>query len=35
MSKAKRFYLVAEEILPEAMLKTVLVKDLLARGECL
>lgn len=32
-SKLRRFYLVAEEIMPEAMVKTVLVKDRLARGE--
>ncbi|GAX90884.1 hypothetical protein EFBL_2526 [Effusibacillus lacus] len=29
----RRFYLVAEEIMPEAMIKTVEVKDMLARGE--
>ncbi|MBX6394873.1 MAG: ACT domain-containing protein [Alicyclobacillaceae bacterium] len=29
----RRYYLVAEEILPEAMLKTVQVKNMLARGE--
>lgn len=32
-SKRRRFYLVAEDIMPEAMVKTVLVKDMLARGE--
>ena len=31
--KRRRFYLVAEEIMPEAMVKTVHVKDMLARGE--
>jgi chorismate mutase len=33
MTKRRRFYLVAEEIMPEAMIKTVQVKDMLARGE--
>ncbi|TCP59639.1 chorismate mutase [Tumebacillus sp. BK434] len=32
-SKRRRFYLVAEDIMPEAMIKTVHVKDMLARGE--
>lgn len=32
-SKRRRFYLVAEDIMPEAMMKTVQVKDMLARGE--
>lgn len=32
-SKRRRFYLVAEDIMPEAMVKTVQVKDMLARGE--
>lgn len=31
--KRRRFYLVAEDIMPEAMVKTVQVKDMLARGE--
>ncbi|GIM44580.1 hypothetical protein DNHGIG_01290 [Collibacillus ludicampi] len=31
--RRRRFYLVAEEIMPEAMVKTVQVKDMLARGE--
>ncbi|MDI3327638.1 MAG: ACT domain-containing protein [Alicyclobacillaceae bacterium] len=31
--QGRRFYLVAEDILPEAMLKTVRVKHMLARGE--
>lgn len=31
--KRRRFYLVAEEIMPEAMVKTVQVKDMLARGD--
>lgn len=34
MTKTKKFYLVSEDILPEAMLKTVQVKDMMARGEC-
>ena len=29
-----RYFLVREDILPEAVVKTVQVKDLLARGEC-
>ncbi|MFC4769122.1 ACT domain-containing protein [Effusibacillus consociatus] len=33
MKPRRRFYLVAEEIMPEAMIKTVEVKDMLARGE--
>jgi chorismate mutase len=33
MKKSRQFYLVAEEILPEAMLKTVKVKEMMARGE--
>lgn len=33
--KAKKFYMVSKEILPEAILKTALVKELLARGEAL
>ncbi|WP_096182608.1 ACT domain-containing protein [Effusibacillus lacus] len=33
MKLRRRFYLVAEEIMPEAMIKTVEVKDMLARGE--
>lgn len=32
-AKYKNFYLVSKEILPEAILKTVMVKDLLQRGE--
>jgi chorismate mutase len=32
-SKRRRFFLVAEDIMPEAMIKTVQVKDMLARGE--
>ncbi|WP_109690930.1 ACT domain-containing protein [Tumebacillus permanentifrigoris] len=31
--KRRKFFLVAEEIMPEAMVKTVQVKDMLARGE--
>mgnify|MGYP002621222335 CR=1 FL=1 len=34
MKKNATYYLVREDVLPEALLKTVLVKDLLARGEC-
>ena len=34
MKRNSTFYLVREDVLPEALLKTVLVKDLLARGEC-
>jgi len=33
--KSKKFYMVSKEILPEAILKTALVKELLARGEAL
>ncbi|UOF90135.1 ACT domain-containing protein [Fodinisporobacter ferrooxydans] len=33
MKKKRQFYLVAEEILPEAMWKTVKVKEMMARGE--
>lgn len=33
MTKRRRFYLVAEEIMPEAMIKTVQVKEMMARGE--
>lgn len=33
MKSRRRFYLVAEEIMPEAMIKTVEVKDMLASGE--
>jgi chorismate mutase len=33
MKKKRQFYLVAEEIMPEAMLKTVKVKEMMARGE--
>src|ERR1700730_1812966 len=31
--KRRKFFLVAEDIMPEAMVKTVQVKDMLARGE--
>jgi len=31
--KTKKYYLVNQEILPEAILKTAIVKDLLAKGE--
>ncbi len=31
--KRRRFFLVGEDIMPEAMIKTVQVKDMLARGE--
>lgn len=33
--KSKNMYIVSKEILPEAILKTALVKELLARGEAL
>lgn len=33
MGKEKRFYLVREDMLPEAMLKTAMAKEMLARGE--
>ena len=33
MKSKHQFYLVAEEIMPEAMLKTVKVKEMIARGE--
>lgn len=33
MKPRRRFYLVAEEIMPEAMIKTVQVKEMLSRGE--
>lgn len=33
--KSKRFYMVSKSILPEAILKTALVKELLARGEAI
>ncbi|HEU4963323.1 MAG TPA: ACT domain-containing protein [Bacilli bacterium] len=32
-AKRRRFFLVAEDIMPEAMMKTVQVKDMLARGD--
>jgi chorismate mutase len=32
-TKRRKFFLVAEDIMPEAMVKTVQVKDMLARGE--
>ena len=33
MSEKTKFYLVREEILPEAIKKTIRVKEILARGE--
>lgn len=33
--RSKQFYMVSKEILPEAILKTALVKELLARGDAL
>lgn len=34
MKRNATYYLVREDVLPEALLKTVLVKDLLAKGQC-